>query len=243
MRRRSDSANFLVCPRRFSSKPDLGRPLILIEAAVETLESALAAERGGANRIELCANLSDGGTTPDEGLIAAVADRTGLPVFVMIRPRAGGFVYSNDEIDTMTREAELARATGVAGIVTGALTPLCRIDVDQTRTLLNAAAGLPVTFHRAFDIIPDPLDALEQLIDLGVTRVLTSGGATTASEGADAIAALVDQARGRIAVIAGGGIRAHNVRDVIARTGVGEIHTRFIDEPGMRSLVDLVMRG
>jgi copper homeostasis protein len=217
--------------------------LILVEAAVETLESAMAAERAGVGRIELCANLSEGGTTPDAGLVAAVADWTRLPVFVMIRPRAGGFAYSVDEIDTMRRDVELARAIGVAGIVTGALTSHCRIDVEQTRALLNAAAGLPVTFHRAFDIVADPFDALEQLIDLGVTRVLTAGGATTASEGADSIAALVDQARGRIAVIAGGGIRQHNVRDVLVRTAVGEIHTRFIDETSMRSLVELVTRG
>jgi copper homeostasis protein len=217
--------------------------LILIEAAVETVESALAAERGGANRIELCADLSDGGTTPGAELIAAVSERTRVPVLVMIRPRTGGFVYSDDEIEAMSRDIELARRIGVAGIVTGPLTSHGRIDVAQTRTLLSAAAGLPVTFHRAFDMTADPVYALEQLIDLGVSRVLTAGGATTAADGADAIAALVDHARRRIAVIAGGGIREQNVRNVISRTGVGEIHTRFIDEPSMRGLVDLVMRG
>lgn len=215
--------------------------MILVEAAVETLESALAAERGGANRIELCANLTDGGTTPGAGLIAAVAERMRIPVFVMIRPRGGGFVYSADEIGAMSRDIEFAVSIGVAGIVAGALTSHGRIDLEQTRTLL-AAAGLPVTFHRAFDVIENPLDALEELIDLGVSRVLTSGGAPTAAEGGNAIAALVAQARDRIAIVAGGGIREHNVRDVIARTGVTEIHTRFIDEPRMRGLVDLVMR-
>lgn len=217
--------------------------MILVEAAVETLESALAAERSGANRIELCANLGVGGTTPDAGLIAAVAEQMRIPVFVMIRPRAGEFVYSDDDIDAMSRDIELTVDLGITGIVTGALTPNGHLAVRHTRTLLNAAAGLPVTFHRAFDVVPDPLSALEQLIDLGVSRVLTSGGAATAAEGADSIAALVDQTRGRIAVIAGGGIREHNARDVIARTGVGEIHTRFIDEASLRGLVDLVTRG
>lgn len=217
--------------------------MILVEAAVETLESALAAERGGANRIELCANLIVGGTTPGAGLIAAVAERMQIPLFVMIRPRGGGFVYSGEEIDAMNRDIEFAGSVGVAGIVTGALTSGGQIDIEQTRTLLHSAAGLPVTFHRAFDVIEKPLDALEQLIDLGVSRVLTSGGAPTAAEGGHAIASLVDQARGRIAILAGGGIRQHNARDLIARTGVAEIHTRFIDEPSMRGLVELVMRG
>ena len=217
--------------------------MILIEAAVETLESALAAERAGANRIELCAKLSVGGTTPDAGLIAAVAAQVRIPVFVMVRPRGGGFAYSNDDIDAMSSDIEQAGSIGIAGIVTGALTAHDQVDAQHTRALLDAAAGLPVTFHRAFDVVPDPLNALEQLIDLGVSRVLTSGAAPTAAEGVDAIATLVDQARGRIAILAGGGIRDHNARDVIARTGVGEIHTRFIDEPSMRGLVDVVRRG
>ena len=216
--------------------------MILVEAAVETLESALAAERAGADRIELCVNLNEGGTTPSTGLIAAVVERTQLPVFVLIRLRAGDFVYSDDEIDLMSRDVETAGLIGVTGIVTGALTSDRGVDVGQTRALVNAAAGLPVTFHRAFDSTVNMPDALEQLIDLGVSRVLTSGGAATAVAGADVIAALVNQARDRIAIIAGGGIREHNVSDVIARTGVREVHTRFVDEPGMRDLVDAVRR-
>jgi copper homeostasis protein len=217
--------------------------MILVEAAVESLESALAAERGGADRIELCANLNDGGTTPGVGLIAAVVEGTKLPVFVLVRPHGGGFVYSDDEINTMTRDITLAGPMGIAGIVTGALTSDSRIEAEQTRILMKAAAGLPVTFHRAFDIVAKPLGALEQLIDLGVSRILTSGGGTTASEGSDAIAALVDRSRNRTAIIAGGGIREHNALDVIARTGVREIHTRLIDEARMRALVDLVRRA
>jgi copper homeostasis protein len=216
--------------------------LILVEAAVESLESALAAERAGADRIELCVNLNEGGTSPSTGLTAAVVDGTHLPVFVLIRPRAGDFVYSDDEIDLMSRDIETAGIIGVAGIVTGALTSAYNLDVEQTRLLVKAAAGLPVTFHRAFDSIVSKTDSLEQLIDLGVTRVLTSGSSTTAADGADVIAALVDQARDRIAIIAGGGIREHNVSDVIARTGVREVHTRFVGEARLRELVDVVKK-
>jgi copper homeostasis protein len=215
------------------------RPLILVEAAVETLEAALAAERAGADRIELCVNLDDGGTTPSTGLTAAVIDATKLPVFVLIRPRAGDFVYSDEEIDLMIREVETAGIIGVAGIVTGALRSDRTVDAVQTRALLEAAGGLPVTFHRAFDSTIRVEDALEQLIDLGVTRVLTSAGAPTALDGADVIAALVNQARDRISIVAGGGIREHNVSDLIRRTGVGEVHTRFVGEARMKDLIEI----
>jgi copper homeostasis protein len=214
--------------------------LILVEAAVETLESALAAERAGADRVELCDNLSDGGTTPGARLIAAVTGRTRLPAFVLIRPRAGGFVYSDDEFDTMIRDIELAVRMGIAGIVTGALTPDGRVDAGRTRTLVEAAAGHPVTFHRAIDSTANLSAALEEAIEAGTSRVLTSGGAPTALEGVDRIAALVDQARQRITVIAGGGIREHSAREVVARTGAREIHARLVDEAQMRGLVDVV---
>ena len=217
--------------------------MTLVEAAVETLDSALAAERAGADRIELCDNLSDGGTTPGAGLIVAVAEQTQLPVFVLIRPRAGGFVYSDDEFDVMIRDIELAGRMGVAGIVTGALTPDSRVDAERMRNLVKAAAGLPVTFHRAIDFAMNLPAALEEAIEAGASRVLTSGGAATAWEGMDLIAALVDQARKRITIIAGGGIREHNVRDVIARTGVREVHARLVDEVQMRGLIDVVKRN
>jgi copper homeostasis protein len=216
--------------------------LTLVEAAVETLDSALAAERAGADRIELCENLSDGGTTPRTKLIAAVAETMRLPVFVLIRPRAGDFVYSDDEFDQMIGDTELAGRLGIAGIVTGVLTPDGRVDVERTRTLVEAAAGLPVTFHRAIDSAVDLLAALENAIEVGASRVLTSGGAATAVEGVDLIAALVAEAGERITVIAGGGIREANVRDVIARTGVREVHARLIDEGQMRGLVEVVRK-
>lgn len=149
--------------------------MTLVEAAVETLDAALAAERAGADRIELCANLNEGGTTPSPALIAAVVAQTRLPVFVLIRSRGGDFVYTNHEIDTMTRDIELSGSRGIAGIVTGALTSDRRVNLEHTRILTTAAAGLPVTFHRAFDCTANLLEALERVIDLGANRVLTSG--------------------------------------------------------------------
>ena len=161
-------------------------------------------------------------------MIAEVLDKTQLPVFVMIRPRGGGFVYTGDEMFAMTRDIEHARSTRIAGIVTGVLTPDGHVDVERTRTLVSATAGLPMTFHRAFDSTNNLPDALEQLIQIGVSRVLTSGGAPTALEGASVISALVDQARDRISIVAGGGVRDYNVREVIVRTGVREVHTRQV---------------
>jgi copper homeostasis protein len=213
----------------------IGRPLITIEAAVESVESVVSAEGDGAGRIELCANLSVGGTTPNADVISAVLEKTQLPVFVMIRPRGGGFVYSPKEIVAMTRDIDRARTTDVGGIVTGVLTPDGGVDVDRTRSLVDSAAGLPVTFHRAFDRARNLPDALEQLIEIGVSRVLTSGGAPTALEGALVLSALVAQARNRIIVLAGGGVREHNARELVARTGVVEVHSR--DVHGIRHAV------
>jgi len=213
---------------------------MLVEAAVESLEGALAAERAGVDRIELCVNLDSGGTTPGKALIDDVVRGAHIPVFVLIRPRAGDFVYTRPEIDAMIREIALARSSGVAGIVTGALNSDGTVDVDHTSALVKATGGLPVTFHRAFDSTPNLADALEQVIDAGASRVLTSGGAATALEGAAEIASLVDQAGRRISIVAGGSIRAHNVRDVVRWTRVAEIHSRFLDEARMRSLVQIV---
>jgi copper homeostasis protein len=217
--------------------------LTLIEAAVETFDSALAAERAGADRIELCDNLGEGGTTPDGELVAAIVERIRLPVFVLIRPRAGDFVYSESEFAVMIRDIVLTRTMGIAGIVTGALDAKGRVDVKRTRSLVKAAGGLPVTFHRAIDSATDLAVALDDAMEAGVSRVLTSGGAPTAREGMEVIAALVSQARERVSIIAGGGIREHNVREVIARTGAHEVHGRLIDEAQMRGLVKVVRSG
>jgi len=210
---------------------------ILVEAAVETLDAALAAEEAGAGRVELCAHLDQEGLTPDPAVVGALIGRLRIPVFMIVRPRAGGFAYDENELEAMLRDAGLAGAAGVAGIVTGALRPDGRVDATATRAMVAAADGIPVTFHRAFDLVADKAASLETLIDAGVSRVLTSGGAPTALQGAATLAALVSQARGRIAIVAGGGVRAHNVRETIARTDVREVHSRFIDADGMRDLV------
>lgn len=209
---------------------------MLIEAVVQTVDAAVAAARSGAGRLELCAHLEIGGTTPDAATIARVIPAVTIPVFVMVRPRGGAFVYSAGEIDAMKRDIAVAAANGAAGIVLGVLRPDHRVDVERTRALVHDAAGLPVTFHRAIDETPDLLDAVDSVIDAGVSRVLTSGGAATAADGADVLAGLVERVGPRLIVMPGGGIRAHNARTVIERTRAREIHARFVDEEGMRAL-------
>lgn len=156
---------------------------------------------------------------------------------MLVRPRGGDFVYSADEVDVMKRDIDVARQHGAAGIVTGALDHDRKVDVATTRQLVQASARLPVTFHRALDFARSLTEALEDVIKIGVSRVLTSGGAPTALEGVEVIARLVDQASDRITVMAGGGIREHNVRDVIARAGVREVHARATSR--LRALIEL----
>jgi copper homeostasis protein len=199
---------------------------VLVEACVDSVESARAAERGGARRLELCDNLADGGTTPSAGMIAAVKAAVRIPVFVIVRPRGGGFVYSDAELDVMRRDVDAAVAHGADGVVIGVLRPDARVDSLQTQALVAAAQGVPVTFHRAFDLVPDQYDALDTIAGAGVSRVLTSGGASTAAEGADAIRSLVKAAGTRLIVVAGGGIREENVAELVRRSGVREIHIR-----------------
>src|SRR5690349_21015917 len=155
---------------------------VLVEACVDSVASAVAAERGGAGRLELCDNLFDGGTTPSAGMISAVKAAVKIPVYVIIRPRGGGFVYSESELGVMRLDVEAARMLGADGIVTGVLTKDARIDVQHMRPLIDASAGLPTTFHRAFDLTPDLAASLETVMSLGMKRVLTSGGAPTALE-------------------------------------------------------------
>lgn len=201
------------------------------------MDSAVSAERAGVQRVELCVRLDEGGTTPPVELIRRTADEVDLPVFVLIRPRAGDFVFSDEEVKVMRRDVAIAVSAGAEGVVTGALTTDSRVALDAMKTLIVAAEGLPVTFHRAFDLTGNLSDALEDVISLGAARVLTSGGASSALEGAPVIGRLVEQGDRRIVVTAAGGIREHNVRTLIDRTGVNEIHARMIDEHSMARLV------
>lgn len=199
---------------------------VLIEAAVDSLDDALAAVDGGADRLELCSSLDEGGLTPSEHLIAEVVARIAVPVFVMIRPRGGSFTYSTSELDEMRRDIDRAIELDVDGFVFGILNSSGRVDTIRTQSLIDVAGERPVTFHRAFDRIADQIDGLEALIDLGVSRVLTSGGAPTALEGIMAIRELVDTADGRIGILPGGGVRFQNAEEIVEETGVVELHAR-----------------
>ena len=199
---------------------------VTIEAAVDSLEAALAAEAAGADRLELCGDLGVGGITPPADLQRDAQRRVRIPCFTMVRPRGGSFAYSQQEVEAMLADVAQARELGAAGIVTGALDDRGDIDVAVMRRLVAAARPLPVTFHKAFDTIADLREALEVLCDLDVDRVLTSGGARTAMAGAGTIAALVRQAAGRIVIVAGGSVSGESAVSLVAGTGVDEIHAR-----------------
>lgn len=205
---------------------EIPRMTILIEAAVESLDDAFAAIAGGADRLELCADLDAGGTTPPHALVATVLARAAVPVVVMIRPRGGDFVHSSAELERMRHDVAHAVDAGAAGVVLGVLDPSGRVDAVATRDLVVAARGLPVTFHRAIDETPDVLSALDTLASLGVARVLSSGTAPTALEGADTLAAMVERAGVATSVVAGGGVREHNVVELVRRSHVREVHAR-----------------
>jgi copper homeostasis protein len=196
---------------------------ILVEACVDSIASALAAAEGGAARLELCANLVEGGTTPSAGTIAA-ARESGLRLHVMIRPRGGDFCYTAPEFACMRRDIREARRLGAHGVVFGVLHPDGTIDADRTRQLIEEARPLQVTVHRAFDVTRDAAEALDTLIALGVDRVLTSGQQATVPDGLPVIRALVERAAGRIGILPGGGITAANVAEVVRVTGVREVH-------------------
>jgi copper homeostasis protein len=199
-----------------------GRPIF--EICVDSVAGVRVARDAGADRVELCSDLAEGGITPSLGLIeAAVAAAGPVRVQVLIRPRGGDFVYTEDEAAVMLRDVDAAAAAGAAGIVSGALTADGTVDTDVTGRLRTRSA-LPMTFHRAFDVTADPAAALETLIQLNVQRILTSGQQTSAADGADLIAVLHRQAAGRIVLMAGGGITERNVGRLRAVTGVGELH-------------------
>jgi len=202
------------------------RRRVLVEACVDAIDAALEAEWGGADRLELCGELLQGGVTPSHGLIEAVWDQISIPLFVLIRPRTGDFLYTSDELDVMERDIRVARSLHVDGIVAGALTTDGDVDEAAMRCILDAARPMEVTFHRAFDFVRDQDEALDTLLELEVDRVLTSGGASTALQGAESLARLNLRAGSELTVMAGGSITPTNVGEVVRRSGVREVHLR-----------------
>jgi copper homeostasis protein len=195
-----------------------------IEICVDSVEGAMAAERGGADRVELCDNLFEGGTTPSGGCIKLARERLRIGLQVIIRPRGGDFLYSDTEHAVMLEDIRLAKALGADGVVIGCLTAAGDIDMARTRAMIELARPLNVTFHRAFDMCRDPQQALEDLVQLGADRVLTSGQEASVLEGLDLICALQKQAAGRTIVMPGGGLTARNVRKIAETSGVSEVH-------------------
>ncbi len=196
-----------------------------IEICANSLESALNAQLAGADRVELCAGIPEGGTTPSFGTILHARDLlTTTKLHVIIRPRGGDFLYSSLELDTMFDDIRAAREVGVDGVVFGCLTADGNVDMEVMRILVEEAGDMSITFHRAFDMCRNPRRALEDIIDLGIHRILTSGAQGTAEQGIPLLKSLVDQAGDRIIIMPGCGINAGNIRKIAEQTGAREFH-------------------
>ena len=197
----------------------------ILEIAVDSVSSALYAAQGGANRLELCENLDQGGVTPSAAKIKLIKAKVDIPAFVLIRPRKGDFLYTDIEFETMLENIRLAKELGVDGIVSGVLLADGQIDLDRTSQLVKATTPLSFTFHRAFDMCCKPEEALEQLIELGVARILTSGQEPNAIEGKENIARFLQIANGRIQLMAGGGVRPKSIHQLLEIEGLNEYHS------------------
>lgn len=195
-----------------------------LEICVESVASARAAARGGADRVELCANLPEGGTTPSLGMIRAVRRVFPGGLMALIRPRGSDFDYDEDELEVMVDDIRAARVAGADGVVIGCLAPDGTVDREKTSRLLDAAGDLDVTFHRAFDMSRDLTESLEAVAALGIRRILTSGGAADAPGGATVIRSLVRRAAGRVSLMPGGGLAPGNIAALLQATGVHEVH-------------------
>jgi copper homeostasis protein len=205
--------------------------VVLLEVVVDGREALERAVAGGAGRLEVCARLDLDGLTPGDDLLAA-AVATGVPCMAMVRPRGGAHVWSPDEHAALMADVERVRRLGAQGVVLGAITDEGRVDRALVAALVDAAESAPVIFHRAFDATSEPFEALEDLVELRVARILTAGGAADAFAGRFRLRELVERARGRIAILPGGGVRAHNAAAILAVTGVRELHSsRVFDLP------------
>ena len=208
------------------------------EVCANSVESCLAAQAGGADRVELCAGIPEGGTTPSYGEISTARDMlTTTRLHVIIRPRGGDFLYTPSELEIMEEDIRAARQAGADGVVFGCLTPEGELDKPAMQRLLEASKGLSVTFHRAVDYVKSPREALEELIGMGVNRVLTSGQMPTAMEGATLLAELVKQAGDRIIIMPGCGVNEHNIAELARVTGAGEFHFSAREQKESRMLL------
>lgn len=199
-------------------------PTILLEVCVDSVESAVAAECGGADRVELCANLYEGGTTPSAGMIARVRGQVKIGVQVMIRPRGGDFCYTPDEFEVMKRDIIIAKQLGATGIVLGLLDPDGRVDIARTRELIKIARPMSVTFHRAFDMAADLLQALRDIMEAGADRILTSGAEAEAERAIPILATLVKAGGDRIIIMVCGGVNSGNVKRIVDQTKARQVH-------------------
>lgn len=218
---------------------------VLLEVCVASVDDAVAATAGGADRIELNSALELDGLTPSHGLLLETRRRVRIPVIAMARPRAGDFCYSDSEFEVLRRDVDHALEGGADGIAFGILTGDSRIDVKRCRSVIRqiGRGGGDVVFHRAFDRTAEPLEAIEQLVELGVRRVMTSGAARTAVAGAALVRDLVERAAGRIEILPAGGIRPANALRVVKQTGCDQLHTSLRDRSGQmsaRALAELV---
>jgi copper homeostasis protein len=203
---------------------------ITLEICLESVDSVIASDRGGAQRVELCANLLEGGTTPSAGAIRAARENATIAINVMIRPRGGDFLYTDAEFVSMQHDIQIAKDLGADGIVLGLLRADGTVDVERTRQLVELAEPLPVTFHRAIDVSRDLLEALEDVIATGAKRVLTSGGQPSVVEGAAMVAKMVEKTKDRIIVMPGCGITPDNVLSILETTGAREVHIALEEE-------------
>ena len=198
------------------------------EACVESFEKALEAQNNGADRIELCENLSVGGTTPSYGTVKICLEKLNIPIFPMIRARGGNFVYSKDEIEIMKEDIKVFKDLGVKGLVLGCLTSDNKIDLELTKTLVNLAYPMEITFHKAIDEISNPLDYIEDLVNIGIKRILTSGGKATALEGKDLINEMIKKSNGRLKIVVAGKVTKENLNDLSNLISADEFHGKLI---------------
>ncbi len=199
----------------------------MLEICASNIQSAINAQNSGADRIELCTELPVGGLTPSFGLIKHAVEQLSIPIFVLIRPRGGDFVYSDEEFQIMKSDIEIAKKLGAKGIVSGVLNIDKTIDYEKTKELVELSGPLEFTFHKAFDEVPDPIKELENLIELGVNRILTSGQKETAEKGLDLLLKLKEIAGNRLTILPGGSVRPNNA-ELILKKGFKEIHSSAV---------------